>query len=361
MPTIFTKDSLRAGVEASSGGKVTVLYNAKGHPGYYVRIPAFNLEDIDADLGSGLHPAFVVNGVPKSEILYGMFPATVKDGCALPLPGVSPTGGLNYDRAKSACRANGPGFHLSSMHEWAALKMWCAKNGFQPRGNTNYGRHHDQRHETGVRHDGQALGVSQGNAKTLTGSGPVSWRHDNSPFGVSDLVGNLWEWQDLLKIVDGRIYTTPDNRHDTPEEDWIAQDAYFDSTAVGDENSSGDIGDSVLSNGITKQAGPAGSDEHRAHAYQGAWSSLSLKAGYTPPDIVKHLGISPSVSGDAGNKITVYEGVQGALWVRNYGTRFPFCGGVWSYASNAGLFSLNLNCARSNSSSTIGCRPAFVS
>lgn len=360
MPTIFTKDSLRASVEANSGGKVTVLYNAKGHPGYYVRIPAFNLEDIDADLGSGLHPAFIVNGTQKSELLYGMYPAALKDGCGLPLPGVDPATGADYDQAQAYCKANGPGFHLSTMHEWSAFKMWCMKNGFQPRGNTDYGRHHVQKHEAGARQDGGAPGES-GTARTLTGSGPMSWRHDNSPFGVSDLVGNIWEWQGLFKTVDGRIYTTPDNRFDTPEEDWVAQDAYFDSTVAGDENSSGDIGDPILSDGVSKYAGPVGSDEYLAYTQLGSWSSLTVKAGYTPPDIVKQLGVSPAVSGDAAENIAVYDGILGYLYVRNYGTRLPLCGGIWGSTSSAGLAALYLNGARSRSDGSIGFRPAFLS
>jgi hypothetical protein len=361
MPTIFTKDSLRASVEANSGGRVTVLYNAKGHPGYYVRIPAFNLEDIDADLGSGLCPAFIVNGTQKSELLYGMYPAALKDGCGLPLPGVDPATGVDYDQAQAYCRANGPGFHLSTMHEWAAVKMWCMKNGFQPRGNTNYGGHHDQKHETGVRQDGGAPGVASGTARTMTGSGPMSWRHDNSPFGVADLVGNVWEWQGLFKIVDGRIYTTPDNGFDTLEADWAPQDAYFDSTVAGDESSSGDIGDPILSDTIAHYAGPTGSDEHLAYTWLTSWLDVTLKAGYTPPDIIKQLGISPAVSGDAAENIAVYSGILGQLCVRNYGTRFPLCGGRWSSASNAGLAALFLSLARSGSNGPIGFRPAFVS
>jgi hypothetical protein len=28
---------------------------------------------------------------------------------------------------------------------------------------------------------------------TLAGSGPLSWRHDNTLAGIADLVGNVWE------------------------------------------------------------------------------------------------------------------------------------------------------------------------
>ena len=68
MPTIFIKDSLRASVEAASGGKQTVLYTGSGQPTYMNVIPQFNLQDVDTVIGTGVHPAFIVNGITKSEI-----------------------------------------------------------------------------------------------------------------------------------------------------------------------------------------------------------------------------------------------------------------------------------------------------
>ena len=71
MTTIIIKDDLRAQVEASTGGAVTVLYTAAGHPSYMNVIPKFLKQDIDASLGTGVHEAFIVNGVEKSEIFIG--------------------------------------------------------------------------------------------------------------------------------------------------------------------------------------------------------------------------------------------------------------------------------------------------
>ena len=62
--TILIKDSLRQSVEAASGGEQTVLYTAKGQPTYMNIIQKFDLSTIDASL-SGIHPAFIVNGVEK--------------------------------------------------------------------------------------------------------------------------------------------------------------------------------------------------------------------------------------------------------------------------------------------------------
>ena len=91
MPSIFVKDDLRASVEAATGGKVTVLYTASGQPSYMNVIPKFNLEDIDAGLGSGVHPAFIVGGVEKSELFIGTYQGINKNGEFLSLPGVDPT------------------------------------------------------------------------------------------------------------------------------------------------------------------------------------------------------------------------------------------------------------------------------
>ena len=46
---------------------------------------------------------------------------------------------INFDQAKIACDAKGPGFHLGTMAEWACIALWCRKNGTMPRGNNSYG------------------------------------------------------------------------------------------------------------------------------------------------------------------------------------------------------------------------------
>ena len=51
-------------------------------------------------------------------------------------------------------------------------------------------------------YDGNAI------ARTLTGSGPLSWSLNGKESGIWDLVGNCWEWCDLL------VGTTADNTID---------------------------------------------------------------------------------------------------------------------------------------------------
>jgi hypothetical protein len=241
----LTKDTLLMSVLAASGGKQVIKYNANGDPLVMVRIPRFNLEDINSALGSGVHPAFIVDGVTKNEIYIGAYQAVIEKGCAISIPGQSPKANINFDNAKAACEANGPGFHLMTAWEWAAVALWCVKNNTQPRGNTNSGKAHDATWEHGTP-------APDNSAKTLTGTGPASWRHDGTNEGIADLAGNIWEWNDGLKLVDGRFYFPLTNNFTMPESSWPASPLYLDSSVgPGDGNGAAQTGAPSISDRIT--------------------------------------------------------------------------------------------------------------
>lgn len=326
MPTIFTKDALRASVEASSGGKNTVLYDDKGYPSYMHVIPKFNVEDIDASLGTGVHPAFKVAGVEKSEIFIGQYAAHVRDDRALSLPGVDPRTSVNYDQAKQYCRNKGAGWHLMSNWEWAALSLWALKNGYQPHGNTNYGRSHEATYETGVRVDNGAPGATSGTPRILSGSGPASWRHDGSYAGIADLVGNIWEWNDGLKIVDGKIYMPEDNNYMLDESEWGDTGMVIDASVTINTQKTGEC----ISNKVFKDVVAA--------------------SGVTIPNSLKQASVAP------------YDNInpKGAMYANNNGERLPLRGGHWDNDADAGLFALTLTSARSRSYSYVGFRPAYI-
>ena len=352
MPTIFTKDTLRASVEASTGGKVTVLYDDKGYPSYMHIIPKFNVQDIDASLGTGVHPAFIVGGIEKSEIFIGQHLASVRDDRAVSMPGLDPKTGVTYDQAQTYCKNKGSGWHMVTNWEWAAISLWALKNGFQPRGNTNHGRSHEATYETAVRMDGGAPGVTTGTPRTLAGGGPASWRHDNTYTGIADLVGNIWEWQGGLKLVDGKIYMPADNNYMLSESSWNDTGVRFDGTvaSAGLDGSYGDVGDPILSDAIINYLGPIGDNGPYDYTTMANWKSLTSKSGYTVPNSMKQALIYPY------NTVNP----KGSIYVRNYGERMPFRGGDWYDGAHAGLFALNLNLARSASGSSIGFRPAYI-
>ncbi len=345
---VFSKDSLRASVEAATGGRVTVLYDDKGYPSYMVRIPAFNVEDVDADLGTGLHPAFIVDGVAKSEILIGQYPALVKDGRAVSLPGVAPSSSVNYDTAVGYCTAKGVGWHLMTNWEWAAIALWCIKNGFQPRGNTNYGRAYDQTHETGVRQDGGIPGDTAGPARTLTGSGPVTWFHDQTHAGICDLVGNVEEWIGGLKLSEGQIYMPEDNDINLTDDTWPSSGVYFDSTASG---SSGNVGDVILN---TERANATSDKGYLCNAWAG---NTSKSTAYSALPLAIQQRMMQAMIDPSFNTTDPV----GRVWARNHDERLCRRGGFWTSGGHAGLAALNLCGIRTVATAFIGFRPAFVS
>ena len=367
MATIFIKDDLRAAVEAASGGKTTVLYTAKGQPSYMNVVPKFMLEDV-ADtpgaLGTGVHPAFIVNGIEKGEFFYGAYPGVIKNGELLSLPNVNPGRSANFDTFSNAARSAGLGWHLGTNAEWAALMLWCQKNGFTPRGNTAFGRSSDVTFETGRRVDGGTPGAATA-APTPSTSGPASWRHDNTPNGIADLVGNVVEWQAGLRMVDGEIQIIANNDAvlaDLSEASaaWrairlsdgalvapgTAGTAKFDSPNPSTVASGGTP---VLSTTIINRNGTIGSSSNEGSA-DGLFNAISQAAGVTAPQILKALGIFRDKDVADGD----------CIYTRNYGERLPYRGGTWALWGAAGLRYMSLVAPRTAVGDSIGARPAFV-
>ena len=369
MPTIFVKDDLRAAIEAATGGLCTVHYTASGQPSYFRWIPQFNLEDLGADYGTGPHPAFVVDGVTRDGIWIGMYPGIIRNGELLSLPGVDPTVSRPYTDFVAAARAAGPGFHVMTNAEWAAIALWCAKNGYQPRGNTNWGRAHDAPWETGTRVDRGDPGTWTGTGRTLTGTGPLSWRHDGSPAGIADLVGNIWEFTPGLRLVDGEIQVLANNDAATASDftdaaPWkairlsdgalvapgTAGTAKYDSLATYSDNGvANDLGNFQIDDVVDRYNGPSGNNSYNYDYNSMPFNSLAADAGITVPPILRALGLAPGSLK-----------LNGRIWMRNHGQRYPLRGGDWEYGADAGLFSLIVSLAPLAENSHFGARPAKV-
>lgn len=366
MSSIYVKDELRAAVEAASGGKQTVLYTAGGQPSIMNIVPRFNLEDIDASLGSGVHPAFLVGGVEKSELFIGSYQGIIKNGELISLPGVDPTGSTLLDSFVSIARATGPGFHITTNVEFMALALWCWKNGYTPRGNTSYGRSDAAHHETAIRKDRGIPGDSSGSPRTLTGSGPVSWRHDNTPNGVSDLCGNIWEWAPGLRLMDGEIQVIPNNDAALPTTSLARSSTAWRAIRVSDgalvqpgtegtlkydakDPSGSDI---MLSDSVENRQGELGDNSLNGGAVSTQLKGILVKSGLNVPSIAKVLGLYPHV--DNG------EGPSDRIHMRNYGERIPFRGGAWNFSYTSGIFSAHIAYSRSHTGANVGARPAFV-
>lgn len=351
----FIIDKDRKAIEHASGGKNTLVYDNAGNPSVMVVVPKFNLEDVDSTgtLGTGTHPAFIVHGKEVPEILISKYPNVVANGKAYSLAHEDPANWINFDGAKAACEAKGRGWHLMSRLEFAAIAQWCHKNGYMPRGNTNTGKAYDAPHEHGV------MG---GEGRTLTGSGPVSWNHDNTPYGISDLCGDVWEWNDGMKTIDGKIYAVGEdgtimNNFDTQNaykdlSGFIDTGACYDSVAAGNGNKSdANLGKYQIAGSVTnKEYTGESTEEYYAHN-ENKMIEVVAKSGFTIPKSIYQLGVAlPSSWSD----------VDDYSWVRNYGERLPLAGGAWDYQSYAGVFALDVHYRRSSADGGLGFRSAYI-
>lgn len=351
--TLNIPDAMRKSVEAASGGRNTVLYTAKGQPSYHVVIPKFDVSTIDASLGTGAHEAFIVNGVEKSEILIGQFQGVALNGELVSRPGEAVSQNLNHDEYIALARAAGTGWHCITNAEWSALMLWCWKAGYWPRGNTNYGRSSDNISEIGVQESGRAIGtgVDGGGSRTIAGSGPSTWRHDRTPFGISDLNGNVWEWTPGMRVVDGEIQILPQNDAALNSIDFSAASPAWKAIdgATGALVASGSVGTVRYAvSGTANYALVRASGE----SFEGMTNPGVAPVGSAALQLCRRLGLYPIAATGLG--------VDG-FWIDATAERFPIRGGSWTRSSAGGVAALYLASVRAYRATNLGCRPAFIS
>lgn len=367
---ILVKDNLRSAVEAESGGRNTVLYDIKGNPSVMVVVPRFDAEEIDPRLGIGPHPAFIVNGVLKSEILIAKYEASVRGGLAVSMQGANPATRLTFDEALRYCAAKGPGWHLMTNPEWAAVALRCWKNKYLPRGNTYYGRSWENRDETGIIQAGVNPKYPRSDVWTLTGSGPASWNHDGTPYGIADLNGNLFEWVGGLRLVDGEIQVVPhNNAADNTTDQGPRSPAWHAILPNGDLVPPGtggtlkfdcvapftfdNAGAPLLSVEVVHRNDPNLCDDGYASCM---YAALTYRPDVPPPWILKQHALCP-----IEQTLSKEEFGEASLWLRNYGERLPARGGNFYTEHPSGVFALDLNWRRAARQPATGFRPAFVS
>lgn len=351
--TILIKDSLRQSVELASGGLQTVLYTAKGQATYMNIIQKYDMSTIDASL-SGTHPAFIVDGVEKPEIFIGTYQGRIVGGELLSLPNVEPSHSTNYTNFLTAARACGNGHHLITNAEWSAVVLQCYKDNKQPMGNTYYGRSSENPLLIGRRADGLNPGDTSGSARTLTGSGPVEWRHNGKENGIADLSGNVWEWNSGMRIFNGEIQVIADNNASKLAIDLGATSAEWKAI-------NGETGNLVTPDGSGTTAGTikyadGGTADYTINGSNfGGIRNLSTTKPVTAAALARlkalclypHIENTASYNGDYFGKSMT-------------GETLPLRGGTWFYAATAGVFALYLTYARSYTFTTFGARPAFV-
>lgn len=81
-----------------------------------------------------------LKGRKVKEYAISKYPNTMIDGRPYSLPFMPPAVNVNHDEAIRLCEAKGPGWHLITNDEWAALARQSWENDIVPTGNTNSGK-----------------------------------------------------------------------------------------------------------------------------------------------------------------------------------------------------------------------------
>lgn len=343
-------DQMAAAIKELSGGKNIVLLDDMGLPSVYVPINKLKNSDLVTGLSDNIHPAFSVDSVEKSRFFYSKYQNVVINGRAYSLAHRDPKASITFDVARAACEAKGTGFHLSTMAEWAAIALWCRKNGTMPHGNNNYGKDYSYAHEVGS----ESYISSDKTARVFTGSGPATWGHDWTQFGIQDMNGNVNEWNGGLRLYDGEIQVIAYNNAAMGSEcDQSVTSTLWKAIAsdgsLVEPGTEGTLKYDYVPSKIQLSTGITASEDASKSC---TFDSMTVLDGLTVPELAKTLLLYPDApGGDYGSD---------NKYINNVGERLPYCGGAWATGAGAGVFYVYLAFTRSYSTSPLGFRSAYV-
>ena len=305
-----------------------VIPDNNGTPSIMVRIPKFKYSDIIAGGADETVSAFIINGKEVDEIFISKYQNVIINGRAYSLPMQVPEVNIDFSTAVKACQNKGKGWHLMTNAEWAAIALWCKKNGTLPHGNSDYGKDYYHNDEVGIK--------IEGTSKTYTGSGPRTWSHDWTEDGIYDLNGNVLEWVSGIKIVDGKLMVIKDN------DAAIHPDEGYEPIKL-------KSGKEVHFNAEGENL--AYSHDKTGDSYEGC-RFKDLKASFEDVEQLQKLALFPI--GDEPENMTDY------VWADCDGERYCYRGGSYDYYDNSGVFSFDGFFGRSLSDGSLGFRSAFV-
>ena len=277
-----------------------------------------------------------IRGKAVKEYAISKYPNTLIEGVPYSLPYQQPAVNINHDEAIRLCESKGPGWHLITNDEWAALAHQSRKNGTHPRGNTDCGKSHSHPEETGTTYRD-----SSGDSKTLTGSGPVTWNHDHTAEGVADMCGNIFEHVGGIRFLNGQVQVIPNNEaaagadQSKDSKEWTP--IY---TADG-----GTVHYNIEDGRIELQAVALDGKDYDGVEFK----ELDGSAIDIPEQLIE-LGLYPAPG---------YEGMD-YFWLDTDGERIVLRGGYWGDGASAGVFYFLGSNSRANVYWSVGFRSALI-
>lgn len=320
-----------------------LIYDNAGNPSVMVAIPKFYLDEVINGASHTAHPAFIINGVEQDVIYISKYQNIVENGRAYSLPMKEPCTSINFDQAWNYCKNKGAGWHLMTNAEWAAIALWCKKNGTMPKGNNNYGKDISETNLPQKAIPSSKDGVKTG--RVLTGSGPESWYHNGTFSGIADLNGNVWEWNSGLRLFNGEIQIIADNNAAVNSTDVSATSAEWKA---------------IMPDGSLVAPGTAGTLKYKGNlistsaastggSTDAPFRSITAADGVAIPEIMKALILAPiGTDYDDDN-----------VWANATGEKISARGGRWVYGARSGIFTLSLNDPRSNAFEGYGFRSCY--
>lgn len=334
---------------ASFGGNNAVKFDDLGMPSIMVGIPKMKYSDIITGGTQETLPWWIVDGVEKEVIWVSKYINVVVNDRAYSLPMKDPKAYIDFDTALAVCRRKGEGWHLNQNGVFAAINLWCMKNGFTPRGNTNWDRSYEKGYEKGIN---TYIDGSHGGGRTATGSGPITWNHDGTPAGIADLCGNCWEWVSGMRIVAGEIQIIPygnamksDCNMGANSTEWKAIKPDGSLVAPG---TSGTLHYDVVSGKIV-----INTSTNSTFNTNIPFGNLTAASGVSIPQIAIAAGLIKDSADNYGTS-----GHQ--QYINTDGERLPLRGSCFPDALNGGGAALYLSSTRSNVSHGVSLRSALV-
>ena len=339
-----------------------VLFDDLGKPSVMVKIPKMTYAQLGMGSSTAVHPAFIVNGQEVDEIFISKYQNIVKNSRAYSLPGQEPRGSITFDDARAACEAKGEGWHLMTRMEWGLIVRWCQNNGVLPKANNNYGKHVSETNYKAIPMTKDGSGQT---LHTATGTGPLTWFHDQTPSGIADMGGNVREWSGGIRCVYGELQILPNNNAADSDNSQAASSAQWKAidAATGDlitPNGSGTTAGSVKMDWVSSKLTYSTSKTHDTGSGSDAYSSATFAnivcdatIGAATKLLLQDLGMLMY-----GSDPELFSGLYASF--NNHEAERMFYSGSYYGSSSYGLASFRGYNSRSNSYATLGFRSAFV-
>lgn len=343
-----------------------MIVDDKGMPSVMVKIPKCTWADLGIGTSTETFPAFIINGKEVDAIYFSKYQNISQNSRAYSLPGQDPGNSISLDTSITRCANKGEGWHLQTRLEWMAVALWCLKNGFCPNGNNYYGRDYFETIYKAI-----PTFYSEGKVgRVATGTGPLTWSHNNAPDGIWDMNGNVSEWVGGIRMVygelqvishDGKTFgndaADPDNSQSATSSLWYAIDGTTGELIT--PNGTGTTPNSLKLDMVSsKWKWITGAITDAQDTYRNAAiTSISCEETVCEAamNILRALGFLKL----DGVEDSAYKSDQ--LYCNNGNAERSFhCGGYWHNSYSAGVFFVSGISGRSLASTHVGFRAAFV-